>query len=179
MSALRTPNTDCQSTILFLAPLHIEGFPCMWYLQYLTLPEFLQCKLSCFLLASLTTKYKVLAFSILCVYKISIFQNFVYISSLQLFPFFCFLSLDLINYCNFSAVWGENRGICKFKLLYLTANYHFKEQEHFFVCKSPIIRGKDKWRYREFRKAKEANGYLVHSYIHVYVCMRACERKRL
>lgn len=157
----------------------MEAFSCMWYLQYLTLPGFLQCKLSCFLLASLITKCKVLAFSILCVYKSSIFQYFVYISSLQLFPFLFFLSLNLLNYYNFSAVWGESRGICKFKILYLTVSYHFKEQEHFFVCKSPIIRGKDKRRYREFRKAKEANKYLVHSHIHVYVYMHACERKRL
>lgn len=126
MSGLRTPNPNCQSTILFLAPLHIEAFPCMWYLQYLNLPGFLQYKLSCFLLASLTTKCKVLAFSILCVYKISIFQNFVYISSLRLFPFLLYLSLDLLNYCNFSAVRGESSAVCKFKLLYLTVNYHFK-----------------------------------------------------
>ena len=29
MSSLRTPSTDCQSVILFLAPPHTEGFPCV------------------------------------------------------------------------------------------------------------------------------------------------------
>lgn len=37
---LRTPKTECQLTILFSAPFHLEGFRCVWYLHFLTLSEF-------------------------------------------------------------------------------------------------------------------------------------------
>ena len=92
MSGLRIPNTDRQSTILFSALLHAEVFRCVWYLHFLTLSGVLKCKLSCFLLTSVTTEYEILAFSILLAYKISNFQNIVYISSLQ-------LSLLLLSVC--------------------------------------------------------------------------------
>lgn len=73
----------------------------------------------------LSLEHEIFTFFILLVYKISIFQNFVYISSLQLSLLLLSFSLCIYYITVISLQFGEGTEVNLFKLLYLTANYHF------------------------------------------------------
>ena len=124
MSGLRTLNTESQSTISFSAQLHAEAFRCV-YLHFLTLSVVLQCKFSSSLISycPLSLEHEIFTFFILLVYKISIFQNFVYISNLQLSTPTLFLCIYYITVI--SLQFGERTEVNLLKLSCLTANYHF------------------------------------------------------
>ena len=170
--AVRTLNTESQSTISFSAQLHTEAFRCV-YLHFLTLSVVLQCIFSSSLISywPLSLKHEIFTFFILLVYKISIFQNFVYISSLQLSLLLLSFSLCIYYITVISLQFGEGTEVNLFKLLYLTANYHFnvKNKDISLFAKVQLIT-KGINRYTE--DLEEQNKWMI--IWHTHMCINMC-----
>lgn len=119
----------------------------------------------------LSLEHEIFTFFILLVYKISIFQNFVYISNLQLSLLLLFFSLCTYYITVILLQFGERTEVNLFKLLYLTANYHFnvKNKDISLFAKVQLIA---KGINRCTEDLEEQNKWM--SIWHTHMCINMC-----